>query len=73
MRVLVVHAHPVGSSFNEPVPHDGRDGCKATATRSMRLDLYRDGFDPVMSEAERLNYHDLEINRRRSRTMWKGC
>lgn len=62
MRVLVVHAHPVASSFNASL-------CRISVDRLVKhghqvdvIDLYADGFNPVMSEAERLNYHDLEAN-----------
>jgi NAD(P)H dehydrogenase (quinone) len=47
-----------------PVPHDGRAAARKLGHEVDAIDLYRDGFDPVMSEAERLNYHDLELNRR---------
>jgi len=50
--VLVVHAHPVASSFGAGL----RDRAVAALVRGGHqvdlLDLYADGFDPVLSEAE---------------------
>lgn len=57
MQVLVVHAHPSPSSFNRAV----FDRCVETLTgrghQVDAFDLYGDGFDPVMSTAERVAYH----------------
>jgi len=63
MRVLVVHAHPVASSFNASLFRISVDRLVKHGHQVDAIDLYADGFDPVMSEAERLNYHDLEANR----------
>ncbi|KJS08747.1 MAG: NAD(P)H dehydrogenase [Hoeflea sp. BRH_c9] len=63
MRILVVHAHPVSSSFNASLFRMAVDRLKKNGHDVDAIDLYADGFDPVMSEAERLNYHDLEANR----------
>ncbi len=56
MRVLLVYAHPVETSFNAAL----RD--RIAASLSPRhdidlLDLNAEGFNPVMSRAERLGYH----------------
>ena len=63
MRVLVVHAHPVASSFNASLFRLSVDHLSKAGHEVDVIDLYKDGFNPVMSEAERLNYHDLEVNR----------
>lgn len=63
MRVLVVHAHPVGSSFNASLFRMTVERLQRNGHEVDAIDLYQDGFNPVMSEAERLNYHNLEINR----------
>ena len=56
MRYLVIHAHPDPESFSRAV----RDATVASLTRSGHvvdvIDLYADGFDPRMTEAERLAY-----------------
>ncbi len=63
MRVLVLYAHPVETSFNA--------GIHATAVAALRraghevddCDLYAEGFNPVLSRAERLGYHAVPDNR----------
>jgi NAD(P)H dehydrogenase (quinone) len=64
MRVLVVHAHPVAASFNASLFRMTVERLSAQGHEVDAVDLYQDGFDPVMSEAERLNYHDQAINRK---------
>mgnify|MGYP004444998747 FL=1 len=64
MRVLVVHAHPVAASFNASLFRLTVERLAANGHEVDAIDLYEDGFNPVMSETERLNYHDLEINRK---------
>ncbi|MCY0094888.1 NAD(P)H-dependent oxidoreductase [Hoeflea ulvae] len=63
MRVLVVHAHPVAASFNASLYRLTINRLAANGHEVDAIDLYEDGFDPVMSETERLNYHDLQVNR----------
>ena len=61
MRVLLVTAHPVETSYNAAL----RDRIvENLAPRHVvdLLDLHAEGFDPVMSRAERLAYHDLAVN-----------
>ena len=64
MRVLVVHAHPVTASFNASLFRLTVERLAANGHEVDAIDLYKDGFDPVLSETERLNYHDPEINRK---------
>ena len=64
MRVLVVHAHPVAASFNASLFRLTVDRLAANGHEVDAIDLYQDCFNPVLSEAERLNYHDLEMNRK---------
>jgi putative NADPH-quinone reductase len=62
MRVLVLHAHPVAESFNGAL---FREVCTRLAKRGHEVDacdLYAEGFDPVLTRAERLDYHDLARN-----------
>ena len=63
MRVLVVHAHPVTASFNASLFRMTVDRLKTNGHKVDVMDLYADGFNPVMSEEERINYHNLEVNR----------
>ncbi|AKI00661.1 putative NADPH-quinone reductase (modulator of drug activity B) [Hoeflea sp. IMCC20628] len=64
MRILVVHAHPVASSFNAGLFRMTVEQLPKAGHEVDVIDLYQDGFNPVMSEAERLNYHDLDANRK---------
>ncbi len=52
MRALVVHAHPAQDSFNHALFTAVREGLDAAGHAVRVADLYRDGFDPVLSEAE---------------------
>lgn len=62
MRVLLVYCHPVPESFNAAV----RDRAVAALTDSGHavdlLDLYAEGFDPVLGADERRAYHDPGVN-----------
>ena len=62
MRVLVVHAHPVETSFNRALFNAA---CEALTARGHTVDamnLYDEDFQAVMSREERLNYHDIPGN-----------
>jgi NAD(P)H dehydrogenase (quinone) len=63
MRILVVHAHPVESSFNRALFTLVTDRLRQAGHELDVLDLYQEDFDPRLSRAERLGYHDLETNR----------
>jgi NAD(P)H dehydrogenase (quinone) len=63
MRVFVLYAHPVETSFGAAlhaavVEELGRAGHAVDD-----CDLYREGFDPVLTRDERLGYHDVSANR----------
>jgi len=64
MRVLVVYCHPVAESFSAAaharVLQALADGGHAVTD----VDLYAEGFDPVMSRQERLEYEDTARNTR---------
>ncbi len=65
MRVLVLFAHPLETSFGA--------AAHAGAVRSLRkrghavddCDLYAEGFDPVMTRQDRAEYYDIDRNRAR--------
>jgi NAD(P)H dehydrogenase (quinone) len=64
MRVLVLFAHPVETSFHAAL-HLATVGALRDAGHEVDdCDLYAEGFDPVLSRQERLQYHDLAVNRR---------
>lgn len=62
MRVLVVHAHPVETSFNRALYAATVETLKAGGHEVDGMNLYDEGFDAVMSREERLNYHDVPGN-----------
>jgi putative NADPH-quinone reductase len=64
MRVLVLFAHPVETSFVAALHGAVVDALRAAGHQVDDCDLYAEGFDPVLSRQERIDYHDLDINRR---------
>ena len=63
MRILVLHAHPVETSFSAALHARVLESLRRAGHEVDDCDLYAEGFDPVLSRAERLAYHDLERNR----------
>lgn len=64
MRVLVLYAHPVETSFQAAVHRTVVDALRRAGHQVDDCDLYAEGFDPVLSRQERIDYHDLALNRR---------
>lgn len=62
MRVLVVHAHPVETSFNRSLYAVALETLRGSGHDVDALDLYADGFEAVLSREERLRYHDVPEN-----------
>jgi putative NADPH-quinone reductase len=63
MRVLYLYAHPLEESFHHAVREEARAGLREAGHEVDLCDLYAEGFDPVLSAAERRGYHDLPANR----------
>jgi len=63
MHVLVVYCHPVETSFAAALHQEVLANLKAAGHTVDDLDLYAEGFNPVMSREERLGYHDVPANR----------
>jgi NAD(P)H dehydrogenase (quinone) len=62
MRVLLLYAHPVETSFNAAL-HDGiLAALKGAGHQVDDCDLYAENFDPRLTRAERLVYHDVGPN-----------
>ena len=65
MRIFVLFAHPVETSFNAAIH------AKLVATLRSRgheiddCDLNAEGFDPVMTRQDRIEYHTVGVNRAR--------
>ncbi|WP_417310232.1 NAD(P)H-dependent oxidoreductase [Devosia sp.] len=62
MRVHVIHAHPVETSYNRSLFHATCEGLKTAGHEIDPLSLYDEDFPAVMSREERLNYHEVPGN-----------
>jgi len=62
MRVLVLYAHPVETSFNAALHARVIEALAAAGHVIDDCDLYAEEFDPRMSREERLAYHDVGEN-----------
>ncbi|MDX8509995.1 NAD(P)H-dependent oxidoreductase [Mesorhizobium captivum] len=58
MNVLVLYAHPVETSFNAGLHQTIVARLSAAGHAIDDCDLYAEDFDPRMTRAERLGYHD---------------
>ncbi len=65
MRVLVLYAHPVETSFVASLHGTVVDTLRRRGHDVDDCDLNAEGFDPVMSRQDRLDYHDMAHNRAR--------
>ena len=61
MRILLIYAHPVETSFHAALHDTIRAGLASRHTVD-DCDLYAEGFEPRLSRAERLDYHDPAAN-----------
>jgi NAD(P)H dehydrogenase (quinone) len=64
MNVLVLHAHPVGTSFGAALHQKTITGLELAGHQVDDCNLYVEGFDPVMSRRDRLGYYLVPDNRR---------
>jgi len=62
MRVLVVHAHPVETSFSRALFDAACAALRGKGDEVDALNLYDEGFEAVMSRQERLDYHEVPGN-----------
>ena len=62
---FVLHAHPCRDSFNAALFEATTRTLADNGWAVDACDLYAEGFDPVLSEADRREYHDVAINRSR--------
>ncbi len=63
MHILLVLAHPLEDSFAAAVARLAQETLAAGGHEVDLLDLYREGFDPSLSEAERRGYFDEPYDR----------
>lgn len=62
MRVMVLHAHPVETSYNRALCTGVIEALTAKGHDVDLVDLYAEKFDPVLSREGRLTYHDVPEN-----------
>jgi putative NADPH-quinone reductase len=62
MRVHVIHAHPVETSYNRALFNTVVDTLKTAGHEVDALNLYDEEFPAVMTREERLAYHDVPGN-----------
>lgn len=63
MRIKVIFCHPVETSFAAALHGRVVEKLTTAGHEVDDFDLYAEGFDPVLSRAERLGYHDIPGNR----------
>ncbi len=62
MRVLVLYAHPVETSYGSALHAAVLEGLTAAGHTVDDCDLYAEGFDPVLAREERIAYHTTPAN-----------
>jgi NAD(P)H dehydrogenase (quinone) len=62
MRVLYVYCHPVPESFHAAIRARALNALHAGTHEVDLLDLYAEGFNPILSEDARRHYHDTRRN-----------
>jgi NAD(P)H dehydrogenase (quinone) len=63
MKILYVYCHPVPESFHGAIRAGALAGLEKANHSVDLLDLYAEGFDPVLSADARRRYHDTSRNR----------
>ncbi len=62
MRVLVVHSHPDPDSYNAALCRETLAALARAGHETRLIDLYAEGFDPVLSREGWRAYEDLSTN-----------
>lgn len=63
MKVFLLYAHPVETSFNASVHEAALLGLAKAGHEVDDCDLYKEGFQPLLTREERIYYHDETKNR----------
>ncbi len=63
MKALVIHCHPDAASFTAAVRDRVLDHLEKAGAEIRVMDLYAQGFDPLLSQAEWRGYLDAPANR----------
>ena len=62
-RILVLYANPITVSFDATLHREVVNTLRSREHQIDDCDLYAERFDPVLSEEERAQYHDVKLNR----------
>lgn len=65
MKVHVIYAHPLKDSLAAKLHETVVESLTEAGHEVDDLDLYADNFDPVLTAEDRMEYHDVTINRRK--------
>ena len=65
LRVLVLYANPAAASYGAALHKQVVESLRENGHQIDDCDLYKEAFDPVMSEQDRAEYHDTTVNRTR--------
>jgi putative NADPH-quinone reductase len=60
---LFLYANPVAASFGAALHNQVVSTLRTRGHKTDDCDLYAEAFDPVMSERERIEYHDTDQNK----------
>jgi NAD(P)H dehydrogenase (quinone) len=63
MRVLVLYANPVSTSFGAALHRQVVAVLQSRDHEVDDCDLYAESFNPILSEQERVEYHNTAVNR----------
>jgi len=63
MRIQVVHCHPLVESYNHALFRTIVETLKQNGHEVVATDLYREGFQPAMTEHERRTYMDMSYDK----------
>ncbi|MHA1522918.1 MAG: NAD(P)H-dependent oxidoreductase [Alphaproteobacteria bacterium] len=75
MNILLIYCHPCAESFTAAVRDRALSVLKKSGHDVQLLDLYAEGFNPVMSAAERRGYHtpgdnEIPVSRQIEQIKW---
>ena len=63
MNILLLFAHPVETSFQAALHKTAVEALQAAGHSVDDCDLYAEAFEPRLSRAERLDYHNIDADR----------
>jgi NAD(P)H dehydrogenase (quinone) len=63
LRVLILYANPVTASFGATLHIEVVRTLRSRGHEVDDCDLYAECFNPILSEKERMQYHDIKLNR----------